>query len=442
MLFLILTVPASSAPPDINAHGIDVLCYGSPTDCEGRKADIYDPLKGLWVQVTPGAGKLHETLISPSLLPNYLLHVELLTLPATGTDALDFAGITAQKVIAIKGSDDFVSPLTLPKVTSPVIDYLILIGGKFTLQDDANVKALYVAATVTLDVADAETVTTVYAYTSPAKASAVAAVLVKTAKLGLIFGAADTVTPITVTTTGFSVGTENALLNVNAGGENDPDIVMVLLDGDGDENKVDRDIKLVPGTRSVALAFTISCQGSVLSAVLPPAYTPANPVAGDFTLGTDVDIWTAVAGGLTVNVQPENEDVTYVNKGDNLKYAQGDLPVLFEPPQVNKKTPTQEPEEAGDPEAPGGETSNSDPTTIQTPGSADEGTGTQTTQAPVIGEPKDGGGGNDDNDDGGLSGGAIAGIVIGVVAAVGIAGFCVWYFVLRPKKIGVEGAKP
>jgi hypothetical protein len=48
--------------------------------------------------------------------------------------------------------------------------------------------------------------------------------------------------------------------------------------------------------------------------------------------------------------------------------------------------------------------------------------------------------GNDD--DGGLSGGAIAGIVIGVLAAVGIAGFCVWYFVLRPKKQGVEGTKP
>jgi hypothetical protein len=76
------------------------------------------------------------------------------------------------------------------------------------------------------------------------------------------------------------------------------------------------------------------------------------------------------------------------------------------------------------------------------PASADEGTGTQTTQAPVIETPNAGGGANDDDDDGGLSGGAIAGIVIGVVAAIGIAGFCVWYFVLRPKKIGVEGAKP
>jgi hypothetical protein len=36
---------------------------------------------------------------------------------------------------------------------------------------------------------------------------------------------------------------------------------------------------------------------------------------------------------------------------------------------------------------------------------------------------------NDKND--GLSDGAIAGIVIGAIAAVGIAGFCVWFFVLR-----------
>jgi hypothetical protein len=69
-----------------------------------------------------------------------------------------------------------------------------------------------------------------------------------------------------------------------------------------------------------------------------------------------------------------------------------------------------------------------------------------TTQAvkdhrPAIPVQGDGGGGGGD-DDGGLSGGAIAGIVIGVLAAVGIAGFCVWYFVLRPKKQGVEGTKP
>jgi hypothetical protein len=56
--------------------------------------------------------------------------------------------------------------------------------------------------------------------------------------------------------------------------------------------------------------------------------------------------------------------------------------------------------------------------------------------------PSQGGGGGGDDDSGGLSGGAIAGIVIGVLAAVGIVGFCVWYFVLRPKKQGVEGTKP
>jgi hypothetical protein len=35
--------------------------------------------------------------------------------------------------------------------------------------------------------------------------------------------------------------------------------------------------------------------------------------------------------------------------------------------------------------------------------------------------------------DGGLGAAAIAGIIIGVIAVVGIAGFCVWFFVLRDK---------
>jgi hypothetical protein len=60
---------------------------------------------------------------------------------------------------------------------------------------------------------------------------------------------------------------------------------------------------------------------------------------------------------------------------------------------------------------------------------------------PEIPKQGDGGGGGGDDGSGGLSGGAIAGIVIGVLAAVGIAGFCVWYFVLRQKRQGVETAK-
>jgi hypothetical protein len=422
---------SSSAPPDINAHGIDVLCYGSATACDARKAAIYTPLlparKGLWVQVTPGDGKLKTTLVSAILLPNYLLHVELLVAPTTGTNALDFTGITAHKVIAIKGLDS-ASPLTLPNSANPVIDYLILLGGTFGLAADAQVNALYVAASATLNRAATQKVTTVYAYSSPAKASALAPLLASTAKLCLVYGAADTVATITVTTTGLTVGT----LAVSAGGDTDPHIVIALLDGEDPQNVVARSISLVPpvspDTRG-PLAFTISRQGSVISAVIPPAYTPANPVAGTFTLTTGSGaVWTTVTGaGLTVYVQPSIEGESYSNK-DGLTYTKQDVPVLFTPPVVNKVTPTQEPEEAGD------------TATIQTPGSADEGTGTQTTQAAVIETPNAGGGANDD--DGGLSGGAIAGIVIGVVAAVGIAGFCVWYFVLRPKKIGVEGAKP
>jgi hypothetical protein len=45
--------------------------------------------------------------------------------------------------------------------------------------------------------------------------------------------------------------------------------------------------------------------------------------------------------------------------------------------------------------------------------------------------PDDGSKGNDGGDDGGLGGGAIAGIVIGAIAVVGVAAFCVWFFVLR-----------
>ncbi|MCL2797909.1 MAG: hypothetical protein FWD58_07645, partial [Firmicutes bacterium] len=38
------------------------------------------------------------------------------------------------------------------------------------------------------------------------------------------------------------------------------------------------------------------------------------------------------------------------------------------------------------------------------------------------------------SDSGGLSGGAIAGIIIGIIAALAIAGFCVYWFVIRKKK--------
>jgi hypothetical protein len=54
--------------------------------------------------------------------------------------------------------------------------------------------------------------------------------------------------------------------------------------------------------------------------------------------------------------------------------------------------------------------------------------------------PVGGPGGSDDDD--GLSGGAIAGIAVGSVAAVSGGGAAAWYFLVRPKGASVSGASP
>jgi hypothetical protein len=41
------------------------------------------------------------------------------------------------------------------------------------------------------------------------------------------------------------------------------------------------------------------------------------------------------------------------------------------------------------------------------------------------------------DDDGGLGAGAIVGIVLGAVAILGIGGFCIYWFVIRKKKVAM-----